>query len=105
MNLKKGTDFPEDVIKVPCLMTGCSGVGVAVHGITAPDHLEAFLFHLPCQLRQVLINLVSSKTGYQGHTAWLILRIQLLKNLLDLIDVMVGAHLHANGVQHAPEKF
>ena len=75
MDLKKRPDFLENIIEVPCLVPCLGRIGVAVHGIAAPDNMQALFFHLLSQFWQILINLISPEAGDKGHSSCFIFRV------------------------------
>ena len=105
VDAERQVDFLEDVLEAPGLQTPGAGLGVAVHGITHPQHALAGLAHRLDQPRQGLLDVLGAEAMNEGQSAGLVLRIQGRHQALRPRVIHAAAHLHGHRVGDAAEVF
>src|SRR5688572_20643744 len=104
MNCKKALNLLKDAVEWTCLVTIGSD-GIAMHRITGPDNIAAFLLHGADQLWQMIANLVVTETGNQCQSPSLVCRIEQINQTQKIVGLQAWSALEAKRVLDATAIF
>src|SRR5665213_2825435 len=105
VNAERKVDFLEDVLEATGLQAPGAGLGVAVHGITPPQHALTGLANSLDQAWQRLLDILGAKAMYEGQTTRLVLRIQSRHQALRPRIIHAATDLDGHRVRNAAEVF
>ena len=105
MHREEALDLLHNALIGPGLVARAGLDGVAVHRITAPEHVAALLLHRADQRRQVIKHLVGAEAADQREAPGFVLRVELIDQLDQSIGRQRGAAFQADGILHAAEIF
>src|SRR6056297_2095717 len=91
-------DFAEDLIEISCFNIVSGGIGIAVHGIAAPNNGVAVLLYSTNKCREVFWNLFVAHAGNEYDFTCFMAWIQRIQQGQQVVKIKWRAYLNTYGV-------